>query len=137
MNTLDTNILVRFFVEKSEYEPHELHQQTIAKQMMLQPSFIPVTIILELVWVLGAVYYLSKEKIVLSLQFLLHLPHFTIENANIVAQTCDYYVQGMDFADALHLLKSQNSEYFYTFDQKFIKKSRQLNLDFVATQPNI
>lgn len=136
MNTLDTNILVRFFVKKSEYEPHELRQREIAKQLILQPSFIPITIILELVWVLSAVYHLSKAEIVTSLQFLLNLPHFTIENADSIAQACEYYLQGMDFADALHLLKSAQSDNFYTFDQKFVKKSQALNTPVQAVVPS-
>lgn len=135
MNTLDTNILVRFFVEQSDYQPHELKQREIAIGLMNEPSFIPVTVILELVWVLTAVYHLSKENIVQSLYFLLNLPHFTLENANEIQQACDYYLQGMDFADALHLLKSANSDNFYTFDQKFIKKSNRLDLALSATEP--
>ncbi|MFW2177676.1 MULTISPECIES: type II toxin-antitoxin system VapC family toxin [unclassified Moraxella] len=137
MNTLDTNVLVRFFVTFPDDDETTLQQQEIASQLILQPSFIPITIILELVWILDRVYKMTREEVGDCLQTLLRFKHFTIENIDIVKQACDYYLQGMDFADALHLLKSSQSQHFYTFDKKFINKSNQLGTVLLATNPNL
>lgn len=135
MNTLDTNVLVRFFAVFPDDDEQTMTQRRIANYLILQPSFVPITITLELVWVLERVYKFDRQEIFEGLTMLLSFKHFFIENADIVAQACKYYVQGMDFADALHLLKSDNVENFYTFDKRFIKKSTALNTPLKAIHP--
>lgn len=52
------------------------------------------------------------------------MPSVTVEDAAIVAGALDLFAQGMDFADALHLLKARHCERFVTFDRKFIKAAK-------------
>lgn len=44
-----------------------------------------------------------------------------------IAQVIQWYENGMDFADALHLAQSQNYSTMYTFDEKFLKKAKKLS----------
>ncbi|MDD5276585.1 MAG: hypothetical protein PHR16_10945 [Methylovulum sp.] len=53
----------------------------------------------------------------------------TIENAWQVAQACELYGKGLDFADALHYCANTDVEVFYTFDEKFIKNGKLANLN--------
>lgn len=39
----------------------------------------------------------------------------------------EWYEEGVDFADAFHLASSDHCLEFYTFDEKFIKKSQNLS----------
>jgi hypothetical protein len=41
-----------------------------------------------------------------------------------VTAALDYYSQGYDFADALHLACSDTARAVYTFDEKFIRKGK-------------
>lgn len=44
----------------------------------------------------------------------------------------EHFLQGMDFADALHVAQVAHCQQFYTFDKKFIKKAQKLNV-----RPNV
>ena len=46
----------------------------------------------------------------------------TVEAAGQVAAALDFYAQGFDFADGLHLAASEGVEALYTFDERFIRK---------------
>jgi hypothetical protein len=39
----------------------------------------------------------------------------------MISIAVDWYKNGMDFADAIHLAQSQDAEAFATFDKKLIK----------------
>ncbi len=52
------------------------------------------------------------------------MPSVTIEDSAIVAEALDLFAQGMDFADALHLLKARHCERSVTFDRKLIKAAQ-------------
>ena len=135
MNALDTNILVRYFVEDLS-DSEAIKQRTIAKEIMRHKSYVPLTVILEMVWVLFSHYQLPKQTIVKILQFLLEMTNIEVENATDVKKTSELFLQGMDFADALHLLQVKSCEQMYTFDKKFVKKSRQLELSPTVIDAN-
>jgi predicted nucleic acid-binding protein len=43
-----------------------------------------------------------------------------------VAKALDWSSQGLDFADALHLVSAGSAEQFATFDRKLAKRAKQL-----------
>lgn len=49
----------------------------------------------------------------------------TAESAGQVAAALDFYAQGFDFADALHLAASEGAEAISTFDERLIRKGRE------------
>lgn len=136
MNALDTNILVRFFIQnthiKEDYEQH-----LIATKVLDQPCFISLTVILELVWVLKSHYKQPKDIIAQLLQFLCDINHITIEKQPLLEQALSYYLNGMDFADAVHLVQANHCHAFYAFDQKLIKKAKLLHLNNQVTAPTL
>ena len=72
--------------------------------------------VLELAWVVrksGAPNRLVMER----LRDLLSLRNVRAQNADLVAQALRWAYQGMDLADALHLVLSSRSERFVTFDR--------------------
>lgn len=85
--------------------------------------FISKTVVLELEWVLRFSYELNRDVIATTLQKILTTQNFTIEQQLIIEQALQWYQQGMDFADALHLASSFNAEKFASFDKKLIKKA--------------
>lgn len=134
MNAIDTNIVVRFFVD----DPHhfnDIQQRHIALSLLRQNCYISLTVILETVWVLSSHYKLAKDDIYRALNLLCRLSNIYIENQPYLEQALDYYQSGMDFADALHLVQSTHCQIFYTFDQKFIKKAQQCHIQNQVLAP--
>ncbi|MFW2177977.1 MULTISPECIES: type II toxin-antitoxin system VapC family toxin [unclassified Moraxella] len=136
MNALDTNILVRFFVDDPN-DTEAFEQRNIAKEIMRLPCYVPLTVILEVVWVLFSRYNLAKETITDILLFLLDMENIEVQESIAIKQATSLFLQGMDFADALHLCQTNHCDRLYTFDRKFIKKSLKLNTSPLAILPKI
>jgi predicted nucleic-acid-binding protein len=115
---LDTNILARLLLQD------DAAQHARAKQLLAQARdyTAPVTVMLELVWVLEA-NDCSPADIVRGLTLLLGLPNFKPQQAEALHRALENYLKGFDFADALHLALSGAAEQFVTFDRGFVKKA--------------
>ena len=125
MISVDTNILVRYAVNDDPVQA----QKAKAVLKNTEVIFISKTTLLEFEWVLRSAYKLPRESILHSILTICGLPNVTVESAWQVAQACELYRKVLDFADALHYCSADNSiENFYTFDQKFIRSGKLLNL---------
>ena len=88
------------------------------------------TIVLELVWVLSAGYKLPKTTVIEQVRHILCLPTVLTEDVDNVLQALEWYEQGMDFADALHLAVSiDESNGFATFDKGIMNTSKRINIE--------
>jgi predicted nucleic-acid-binding protein len=87
--------------------------------------FLPKTVLLELEWVLRAAYGIKPAGIHKSLLQILGLPMVIAESVGQVTAALDFYAQGYDFADALHLASSDAAEAFYTYDEQFMRMGKQ------------
>lgn len=125
MIAVDTNILARFIIDDLE-DSQATKQREIAKVVLQQDCFISLTVILEFVWVMFARYQLSKQSIHSVITLLCETSHLVVEHANHVQSALTLFLQGMDFADALHLVQSKHCDSFYTFDKKLYKKASAL-----------
>lgn len=121
MIALDTNLLARLLL-RDDKRQHARVVQLLAGQ---QDFTAPVSVMLELVWVLE-VNDCSTADIVRGLNLLLGLPNFKPQQADALRQALLGYAQGLDFADALHLALSQASQELATFDKAFARKARKL-----------
>ncbi len=121
MIVLDTNVWVRYVTNDDQLQARR------AIKLLESGSgiFLPKTILLELEWVLRAVYALDAVAIQSALLHILGLPMVTVETPHQVAQALNGYKNGLDFADALHLAASEGAETLYTFDERFVRKARQ------------
>ncbi len=134
MNALDTNILARFFID-DENDLEAIKQKQIVTKIFSQPSFVPLTVILEFVWVMKKGYQLPKETIADILNVLCNTSHISVEHGEQVQIATRLFLQGMDFADALHLSQSHLCDKFYTFDKRFINKACLLCPQSVVVAP--
>ena len=130
MIALDTNILARFYVDDPA-DAESAKQRPIAHRLLTQttPIFIPLTVILELEWVLRAFYGFAADDFVRVVRHLLGLAHVTVEEWARVSDALALHKDGLDFADALHLLASSACTQFMTFDDKrFARRAKRLGL---------
>lgn len=124
MPALDTNILVRYVVQDDSAQlaaARRLIEQCVRGGQVL---FIPVTVALELEWVLRASYAFSKDEILLVLSSLLSAAELTFESERALEVALQLYRQNpADFADCLHLaLAAQAGESpLWTFNKRAAK----------------
>lgn len=124
MIAVDTNVLVRYLLKDD-------HGQTVLATNFLVANrcFVLKTVLLELVWVLSspAGYNLPRKIVHERLLHLLGLSCIETEDAVNVAQSLNWYLKGMDFADALHLSGSSEHAGIATFDRKFASTAEKLD----------
>lgn len=127
MKSLDTNVLARFFVDDPDDE-EAVRQRPAAIMALSQPALVTVTTLLEFEWVMRGFYDLPQEDIVRVLQALLSLDHVKIEDRSSVSVALDAFESGLDFADALHLVRSRGASVFVTFDRRLAKRAAKQSL---------
>jgi predicted nucleic-acid-binding protein len=121
MVAVDTNIIVRLLTRDDESQ----YQKSLGI-FQADNVFIPDTVILEVEWVLRFSYKFKPVEICAALRKLFGLPNVSLNNLNLLIQVIEWHESGLDFADAFHLGSSQIYNEFYTFDDKFIKKAKEL-----------
>jgi len=125
MISIDTNVLIRLFTGDDK------KQAAKAKQLFAtEPVYITKTVILETEWVLRYAYEFKASDIADAFTKLLGQKNVSAEDAHHVAQATSLLYDGMDFADALHLVCSQNYA-FATFDKKLKTKALDAGLKTV------
>jgi predicted nucleic-acid-binding protein len=122
MIAADTNILVRYLTNDDPI------QAKLALKILSKPEeiFIAKTVLLEMEWVLRSVYEFKPPEIDKAMLQILGLPNVVPESPEQIALALEYYRQGMDFADALHLVAHSEIKQFYTFDRAFVKKAENV-----------
>ena len=130
MIAVDTNILARFYCEDPD-DPEAKRQRPLARRVITEASavFVPLTVILELEWVMRGFYDVDVESFCRAVEHLLGMPHVTVERWEAVKDAVDLHRRGLDFADALHWSCSAACERFVTFDdRKLVRRARRLGL---------
>lgn len=131
MIALDTSILARYLLDD------EPAQTRVARRLLADAKaeyWIPVTVVLELAWVLRK-SDAPRAVVMGRLRDLLSLRNVRAQNADLVFQALRWAAQGMDLADALHLVLSGKAERFATFDEALVKQARKLGVQPAVTAP--
>ena len=118
MIALDTNMLVRALVSDN---PAQV--DVVRRVMAANTVFISRTVLLETEWVLRTFYKKTRAQFQEFLGALLETDNTVVEAADTVSHARDWYAQGADFADALHL-SACDTAVMHTFDRDFCKAAR-------------
>jgi len=126
MISIDTNVVVRYLIKDDE-----IQAELAIELLKNNRCFVLKTVILETVWVLSSKqgYALARDVIVSRIQHLLKLPNVVIEDLENVILALHWHGLGMDFADALHLAGSLQTERFVTFDKRMVNKADAINVN--------
>ena len=123
MIALDTNILVRYLLNDDEAQA-EIAEALLASG---KTCYIPITVWLELAWVLEC-YDCQRQDIAKALRHLLGLPNLQTGEPLALLRALNGFEGGADFADALHVALSVQVESFVTFDQTLVKRAKRLDM---------
>lgn len=125
---LDTNLLVRLLTGD---DPEQARR--VADLIDASPAcFVPITVVLELEWVLRGAYRLERGAVIAALEGLMAIRQVHLEQEDLVRQALAWHQQGLDFADALHLLRSEGCARFATLDRALAKTTAGLQLQPVV-----
>ncbi len=120
MPALDTNVLVRYVVKDDS------GQLAAAKRLIARcvgeglSLFVPVTVTLELEWVLRAGFGYVKDDVLQVLSNLFSAAELTFESERALEVALQLYREGTaDFADCLHIALSAEAgeQPLWTFDK--------------------
>jgi predicted nucleic-acid-binding protein len=136
MIALDTNVLARFYCDDPA-DPEALRQRPLARRLIVESPalFVPLTVVLELEWVMRGFYELVPDQVCAVLEHLLGMPHVTVENWETVKDATDLHRAGVDFADALHWRASRGCASFASFDKALARGSARLGLALPIVRP--
>jgi predicted nucleic-acid-binding protein len=130
MIAVDTNILARFYVNDPT-DPEASKQSPIAHRLLAENTqvFVPLTVILELEWVLRAFYGFRADDFVKVVTHLLGLPNVQVAEWSRISDALVLHSDGLDFADALHLIASSQCTEFMSFDdRRFARRANRLGV---------
>ena len=120
MRAVDTNVLVRALVQDDAAQGRRAQACLAA-----QPVYVPVTVILELEWVLRSRYGFSPKAIADAMEKLAILENAVIGEQAAVAAAARKMRQGWDFADALHHALAAGCDDFATFDNNLARRAKR------------
>jgi predicted nucleic-acid-binding protein len=123
--TVDTNLLVRIVISD------DTSQMQVALRVLDQAETValPLPCLCELVWVLGKVYGLPKDKIALSLRAIIGRKNISVD-VPAVRAGLSLLDSGGDFADGAIAASgaSMGGETFVSFDHKAVAQIAALGL---------
>ena len=122
MASLDTNVLVRYLLEDIANEP----QSALAKKLIHaavragDTLYIPITVMLELEWVLRSNFKFGKVQVTATLSSLLACGELSFESEAALEVALALYIKGgADFADCTHIALAHvaGESPLWTFDK--------------------
>jgi predicted nucleic-acid-binding protein len=120
MAALDTNVLTRFLVQDDAAQGAAATKLIRASVQAGNPLFVPVTVLLELEWVLRSAFGFDKAAVLNAMFRLLGSFELGFESESAVEMALAQFARGpADFADCLHVaLAGQAGEQpLWTFDK--------------------
>jgi predicted nucleic-acid-binding protein len=120
MPALDTNVLVRYLIadDKKQFETAKALIESVLEDEML---FVPISVSIELEWVLRSRYELGKDTILITFAQLLGSREIQFQEESSVEVALSLYTDhNADFADCFHIAiaYSNNAGPLLTFDRK-------------------
>lgn len=124
MKAIDTNILIRFLIGDDELQAKKVYTIFKKAESEKKELFVPLLVILEMVWVLESVYDILRAEILDAINDLLLMPIFKFDQLSALQQF-DHSSQGntYDLSDLIiaHSAKTNGCETVITFDEKVSK----------------
>jgi predicted nucleic-acid-binding protein len=124
MKALDTNILVRFLVRDDENQAETVYRLFKKAELERTVFFVPILVVLETIWVLEAVYQISRLDILDAINDILYLPILKCEaQPSLKRFLIDSYAKRADLSDILIACSARfgGCETVLSFDKKAAK----------------
>lgn len=124
MKAIDTNILVRFLTGDDDLQANKVYSIFKKAESEKIELFVPLLVVLEMIWVLESVYEISRAEILDAIGDLLLMPIFKFDQQPTIQQLIQSAKGNKyDLSDLLiaHSAKINGCEAVLTFDKKASK----------------
>ena len=121
MKAVDTNVLVRFLVGDDERQAKVVYAIFKEAERAREQFFVPMTVVLELLWVLESAYEVSRRDILEAITELMLMPILKFESQNAIRKFVRSARESrIDLSDLLiaHAAEISGCERILTFDKK-------------------
>lgn len=120
MTAVDSNVLVRFLTRDDAYQSGRARFLIENEEV-----WIAKTVLLEAEWVLRSAYRFQSEDVRSAFRGLIGLPTVEIEDETAVIEALRLGDEGLDFADALHLVSRPQDAAFRSFDEVLVRRAQR------------
>ena len=124
--SVDTNVLVRLVAQDDPLQAQAVNRLFARHAKKSEMLMVPITVVLELEWVLRSRLSQTKAQVLETIEALLTVVELSFEAEDAVEQALlDYRDGNADFGECLHLALARKWRAlpFYTFDKKATKTS--------------
>ena len=124
--SVDTNVLVRLVAQDDPLQAQAVDRLFARHAKKSEMLMVPITVVLELEWVLRSRLSQTKAQVLETIEALLTVVELSFEAEDAVEQALlDYRDGNADFGECLHLALARKWRAlpFYTFDKKATKTS--------------
>jgi predicted nucleic-acid-binding protein len=111
LTALDTCVLARFIVRDDPV------QSPLATECVRRGGFVPITVVLELVWLLRSQFGYTRAQVAGVIDDLVEMPQLIMSDADHLGWVAERLRAGADPADLIHLIASRHQDTFLTFDK--------------------
>ena len=121
MIALDTNVLIRFLVRDDIKQSRIVYNRFKLAETEQERLFVPLTVILEVIWVLESAYGMSRDEILSSIKDLMQMPILEFETDRVLT---NLLLSGRkhktDLSDLIiaHAAEASGCDEIITFDKK-------------------
>ena len=120
MASVDTNVLVRLLTGDDAVQSGEAREYVRRAEHEGNRLYVPLTVTLELEWVLRSRFGYNKDQVLIALSSLLKTREFDFQDETAVENALNSYRQNrVDFAECLHAGCAASADQlpFLTFDR--------------------
>jgi predicted nucleic-acid-binding protein len=119
---VDTNVVARALVSDGS-------DQSVRSQQLFRENvvIVPESVLLETEWVLRSALRLDREQINALLVALVSSRDVEVADRPKSLRALSAHREGMDFADALHLLSAEQADAMVSFDREFARRAARLS----------
>ena len=121
---VDTNVLVRLLTQDDSQQAQAVDRLLARHARNGSLLFVPITVVLELEWVLRSKLSHDKAEFIRTMSAMLTMVEFSFESEHALEQALVDYQEGTaDFGEYIHLALARQNEAlpFWTFDRKAAK----------------
>jgi predicted nucleic-acid-binding protein len=118
MNAVDTSITVRAIVRDTVAEAE------MALSVLKEGALIPLTVLMETVWVLESFYGLPRANISTALEAVIDMPNVVVSHEESVRWAIARYASKGDFGDLINIAAATGENAIITFDRNMMRHSK-------------
>ena len=114
---IDTNVVVRWLLGDDP------EQSILANAIVADGAFVPLTVALEVEWVLRSVFNLPRSAIADALERMLSIETLVVDQGDALFWALERFRSGADWADCIHLIGARSATSFLTFDRRLKRQA--------------